>query len=127
MSETATERIYRTADGELVDGGDERAAFLAYAEGDELTAAHAAEWKRRKTPTADKQRRAPANKGTAKKPAGDGALPPKTAGDAGGGKAGPGAPAEETNDDGQADAGDGTGSGLKVDGGAAEPGADPQW
>lgn len=34
----ATERLYRTADGDLVAEGNPAAAFLAYAEGDEIDA-----------------------------------------------------------------------------------------
>jgi hypothetical protein len=111
-TENAPERIYRNTDGELVPASGPDAAVLAYAEGDEMTPDDAAAWKKRKAP-ADKQRRPAGNKtGAAKKPAGDGALPP-----------------EKTPDGDQADAGDvGTGSGLKVEaGGSAEPGADPQW
>lgn len=111
-TENAPERIYRNNAGDLVPGSDPGAASLAYAEGDEMAPDDATAWKKRKAP-ADKQRRPAANKaGAAKKPAADGALPP-----------------EKTPDGEQADAGDvGTGSGLKVEaGGAAEPGADPQW
>lgn len=57
----AEDRIYRTADGELVDEGDSGAAFLAYAPGDEVAEKDAAELKKRSAP-ANKQRKPAANK-----------------------------------------------------------------
>lgn len=67
MSDTASERIYRTRTGELVDGKHPGAAFLAYAKGDALSPKDAAAWKKRAVPE-DKARRAPASKTTVPKP-----------------------------------------------------------
>jgi hypothetical protein len=44
----ATERLYRTTEGDLVAEGNPAAAFLAYAEGDEVAAADEAKLKSRK-------------------------------------------------------------------------------
>lgn len=57
----AEERIYATADGELVGEDDTRAAFLRYAVGDEVSSKDAAALKERKRP-ADKARAKPATK-----------------------------------------------------------------
>lgn len=76
----AQERVYRTADGDLVPEGNERAAFLAYAVGDEITKADEAALKKRAAP-ANKQRRAPATKAASDKPASDPAASDQADGD----------------------------------------------
>lgn len=60
----AEARIWRTADGDLVEDGDERAAVLAYAPGDEVAKGDEAAVKKLGVP-ANKARRAPANKAAA--------------------------------------------------------------
>lgn len=57
----AEQRIYRTADGELVDEGHSAAAFLHYAVGDEVSKADEATLKERAKP-ADKARAKPSTK-----------------------------------------------------------------
>lgn len=75
----AEQRIWRTGDGELVEDGDARAAFLAYAPGDEVAASDEAAVKRlggdhdqdedgedaakARRPAANKSRRPAENKG----------------------------------------------------------------
>lgn len=57
----ATERLYRTAEGELVAEGSPAAAFLAYAVGDDVDAADEAKLKSRK-PAANKMAPKPEDK-----------------------------------------------------------------
>lgn len=68
-------RIWRTADGRHVPDGDPDAAFLAYAEGDEVPADVAAEVEgkpahKRARRSADKAGPKPADKATGKDPDG---------------------------------------------------------
>ena len=59
-------RIYRTADGALVREGDERAVVLAYGEGDPVENRDQDAVAKMLAKPADKQVKAPANKGAAK-------------------------------------------------------------
>jgi hypothetical protein len=61
----ATERVYRTSDGRLIQGEHEDAVFLAYAVGDEITDHDAGLLAVKKAPArADKAGKKPADKQT---------------------------------------------------------------